>query len=177
MASSVDDDERLAALYTLPDMVQSLKMALGRCRKTQTALAHMGEAYFVKHGCTQTDESQRLVSRLLTKPASGGLASLRGSTYEPEYASPLRSLRPCWTAFLNSLRGMLLPVETWNPVRVQYRASLCQHTVSLWSGWTRVSHQRHRIQTHFPRAVWPRTSPHPHVSTTRRFRDRQWDRP
>ena len=68
-----------------------------------------------------------MTSRLLTKPASGVLASLRGSTYEPEYASPLRSLRPCWTAFLNSLRGMLLPVETWNPVRVQYRASLCQH--------------------------------------------------
>ena len=54
-------------------------------------------------------------SRLLTKPASGVLASLRGSTYEPEYASPLRSLRPCWTAFLNSLRGVLLPVETCNP--------------------------------------------------------------
>jgi hypothetical protein len=49
----------------------------------------------------------------------GVLASLRGSTYglgtrlfrqamggrvNNAYASPLRSLRPCWTAFLNSLR-------------------------------------------------------------------------
>ena len=73
---------------------------------------------------------EEVPSRLLTKPASGVLASLRGSTYEPEYASPLRSLWPCWTAFLNSLRGMLLPVVTWHPVRVQYRAGLCQHTAS-----------------------------------------------
>ena len=40
------------------------------------------------------------VSRLLTKPASGVLASLRGSTYGREYDSPLRSRRPfrtaCW---------------------------------------------------------------------------------
>ncbi len=44
-------------------------------------------------------------SRLLIKSASGVLASLRGSTYGTEYDSPLRLLRPCWTAFLNSLRG------------------------------------------------------------------------
>jgi hypothetical protein len=44
-------------------------------------------------------------SRLLTKPANGVLASLRGSTYGRKYASPLRSLQPCWTAFLNSLRA------------------------------------------------------------------------
>jgi hypothetical protein len=43
-------------------------------------------------------------SRLLKKSASFVLASLRGSTYSGEYASPLRLLRPCWTAFLNSLR-------------------------------------------------------------------------
>jgi hypothetical protein len=47
-------------------------------------------------------------SRLLTKTASGVLASLRGSTYGTEYASPLRSLRPCWTAFLNSLQTIQL---------------------------------------------------------------------
>ena len=46
-------------------------------------------------------------SRLLTKSASGVLATLRGSTYGREYASPLRLLRPCWTVFLNSLRMLL----------------------------------------------------------------------
>ena len=35
-------------------------------------------------------------SRMLKKPASIVLASRRGSTYGTEYASPLRSLRPCW---------------------------------------------------------------------------------
>jgi hypothetical protein len=45
-------------------------------------------------------------SKLLTKAASGVLTSLRGSTYGPEYDSPLRSLRPYRTAFLNSLRGI-----------------------------------------------------------------------
>ena len=66
---------------------------------------------------------------LLTKAASGVLArhcrltvsaaftnvtrltqrvvNLSGSTYRSEYASPLRWLRPCWTAFLNRLRMML----------------------------------------------------------------------
>ena len=47
----------------------------------------------------------RTSSRMRKKTASGVLASLRGSTYGPEYASPLRSLRPCWTAFLRILRG------------------------------------------------------------------------
>jgi hypothetical protein len=46
-------------------------------------------------------------SRLLTKSASGVLAALGGSTYRREYASPRRLLRPCWTAFLNSLRWLL----------------------------------------------------------------------
>src|SRR6266849_2070942 len=39
---------------------------------------------------------------------SGVLASLRGSTYRSVLLSPLRSLRPCWTAFLSILRGVLL---------------------------------------------------------------------
>jgi hypothetical protein len=47
-------------------------------------------------------------SRLLTKSASIVLASLRGSTYGTEYDSLLRSLRPCWTAFLNSLQAIEL---------------------------------------------------------------------
>src|SRR5574338_1289178 len=42
---------------------------------------------------------------MLKKSASGVLASLRGSTYRTEYASPLRLLRPCWTAFLSILEG------------------------------------------------------------------------
>ena len=44
---------------------------------------------------------------MFKKSASFVLASLRGSTYETEYASPLRSLRPRWTAFLNILLSML----------------------------------------------------------------------
>ena len=47
------------------------------------------------------------LTRLLTKSASGVLAALRGSTYGRKYDSPLRLLRPCWTAFLNSLRESL----------------------------------------------------------------------
>jgi|SRR5437773_8087980 len=40
---------------------------------------------------------------MLKKLASFVLASLRGSTYCTEYASPLLSLRPRWTTFLNTL--------------------------------------------------------------------------
>jgi hypothetical protein len=40
---------------------------------------------------------------VLKKSSSFILASLRSSTYSKEYASPLRSLRPRWTAFLNTL--------------------------------------------------------------------------
>jgi hypothetical protein len=41
--------------------------------------------------------------RMLKKSASFVLASLKGSTYDAKYDSPLRSLRPCWTAFLSIL--------------------------------------------------------------------------
>ena len=50
-------------------------------------------------------------SKLLKKSASGVLAALRGSTYRTEYASPLRLLRPCWTAFLNSLLETLADLK------------------------------------------------------------------
>ena len=50
-------------------------------------------------------------SKLLKQPASGVLAALRGSTYRKEYASPLRLLRPCWTAFLNSLLEALVALK------------------------------------------------------------------
>jgi hypothetical protein len=45
---------------------------------------------------------------MLKNSASFVLASLRGSTYGREYASPLRSLRPRWTAFLNILLSILI---------------------------------------------------------------------
>jgi hypothetical protein len=53
---------------------------------------------------------------MLKKSASFVLASLRGSTYGNEYASPLRSLRPRWTAFLSILRGIFSLSETCVPV-------------------------------------------------------------
>jgi hypothetical protein len=48
-------------------------------------------------------------SRMLKKSASVVLASLEASTYPPAYASTSRSLRPCWTAFLNILRVVCEP--------------------------------------------------------------------
>jgi hypothetical protein len=50
-------------------------------------------------------------NRMLKKSASGVLDSRRGSTYGTQYASPLRSLRPCWTDFLSILRecSLLVP--------------------------------------------------------------------
>ena len=56
-------------------------------------------------------------SRLLIKSASGVLASLRGSPYGREYGEPLSSLRPCWTAFLNSLRAMPFPPASCTALR------------------------------------------------------------
>jgi hypothetical protein len=61
------------------------------------------------------------------KAASGVLASFRGSPYglgkrlfiqamggrvKTEYDSPLRSLRPCWTAFLRILHGSSVSSQT-----------------------------------------------------------------
>ena len=48
---------------------------------------------------------------MLKKAASIVLASLRGSTYSPEYALPLRSLRPCRTVFLTILQGICVAFE------------------------------------------------------------------
>src|SRR5262249_41522844 len=72
--------------------------------------------------------------KMLKKSASCVLASLRGSTYslgkrlfrqamggrvEKIYASPLRSLQPCWTAFLMILSYCLLSPEAnrWDGYR------------------------------------------------------------
>jgi hypothetical protein len=55
---------------------------------------------------------------VLKKSASGVLASLRGSTYSKEYASPLHSLRPCRTAFLNTLESILETSVIPRPFRI-----------------------------------------------------------
>ncbi len=70
--------------------------------------------------------------RLLTKSASGVLATLRGSTYGGEYDSPLRVLRPCWTAFLNSLRAIWVPSVTRTRSFISLgRHRVCQQAASL----------------------------------------------
>ncbi len=43
---------------------------------------------------------------VLKKAPGCVLASLRGSTYRKEYDSPLRSLRSCRQAFLNTMQGI-----------------------------------------------------------------------
>jgi len=58
-------------------------------------------------------------SRMLKKSASGVLSSRRGSTYGTQYDSPLRSLRPCWTAFLSILRERSLLVPDVPSVRAR----------------------------------------------------------
>jgi hypothetical protein len=65
-------------------------------------------------------------SRLLKKSASVVLASLSEAQGTEAYASPLRSLRPCWTAFLSSLRDrayVALAVRTFD-------VHACQHSFS-----------------------------------------------
>jgi len=57
--------------------------------------------------------------QMLKKSASGVLASLRGSPrIRAEYASPLRSLRPCWAAFLSILRGVSLLSQPCHPSKI-----------------------------------------------------------
>ena len=51
----------------------------------------------------------RFSSRMLKRPASFVLASFRPSTYPRGYASGPHSLRPCWTAFLSTLRAIGFP--------------------------------------------------------------------
>jgi len=58
---------------------------------------------------------------MLKTSASFVLASLKGSPYDAEYDSPLRSLWPRWTAFLNIL-GVLLPLPM-------------THNSSIFQGW------------------------------------------
>jgi hypothetical protein len=48
---------------------------------------------------------------MLKKSASFVLASLKASTYEKQYASAFRLLRPCWTAFLTILQARSLDIQ------------------------------------------------------------------
>ncbi len=66
--------------------------------------------------CVSSHVWTQCFSRVLKKSASGVLASLRGSTYGTEYDSPLRLLRPCWTAILSTLHGQLESSQTSIPV-------------------------------------------------------------
>ena len=59
-----------------------------------------------------------MLSRMLKKASSFVLTSLRGSTYSEGYDSPLRSLRPHWTAFLNILRAFLIRSLAFDRLRV-----------------------------------------------------------
>ena len=54
----------------------------------------------IASGWTKNVDIMRASSTMLKKSASGVLALVRGSRTEA-YASPLRSLRPCWTDFLS----------------------------------------------------------------------------
>jgi hypothetical protein len=60
-------------------------------------------------------------SRMLKKASSFVLASLRGSTYMTKYASPHRSLRPRWTAFL-SILALPSPPAHFERDRMQNKA-------------------------------------------------------
>src|SRR4029078_6191920 len=47
--------------------------------------------------------------------------SLRSEAQRTEaYASPLRSLRPCWTAFLSILRGAFLSCKTYRSTKFRH---------------------------------------------------------
>ena len=87
-----------------------------------------------------------IASRLLTKSASGVLAALRGSTYGGEYASPLRLLRPCWTAFVNSLRPIVRSSVTCSVLSAEALRRVCQQTAS-WLGGTSFVDSEHDCST------------------------------
>ena len=70
------------------------------------------------------NEGTASARRLLIKSASIVLASFRSSRYPRGHASGLHSLRPCWTAFLNSLRRS--QKECW---RFRHPCVLCAQVV------------------------------------------------
>ena len=81
------------------------------------------------------------LSRMLKKSASGVLASFRPSTYRKGYASALRSLRPCWTAFLSILQEYFPVVPHVRTIEIL----ACQNTISAaaLSSLGRERHERH----------------------------------
>jgi hypothetical protein len=68
-------------------------------------------------------------NRMLKTSVSFVLAALIGSTYRKEYASPLRWLRPRWTAILNILQG----VFSFHPKEDNYWSSGVDKVV-FWIG-------------------------------------------
>jgi len=68
---------------------------------------------------------------MLKQAASFVLASFRPSTYPREYASPLHSLRPCWTACFNILR-LIPPVAS----DVYTSELLARHHSFSAAGWS-----------------------------------------
>src|SRR5439155_11946052 len=70
----------------------------------------------VTYPMTVTDCNGRSAGFPKSPPAS---FSLRSEAQRTEaYASPLRSLRPCWTDFLSILRRLLFLSQTRRPVRL-----------------------------------------------------------
>ena len=67
----------------------------GHCRLTISA-AFTSMPSFIRHGVKPQRPTYSLGKRLLLQAMGGRVKT--------EYASPLRVLRPCWTAFLNSRR-------------------------------------------------------------------------
>jgi hypothetical protein len=92
--------------------------------------AHFRQRGNLPSFCDSRHMGGHLSSRLLTKSTSSVLAALRGSTYCREYASPLRLLRPCWTAFLNSLRRLLTASVSIRVLRVCHVQVVCQRPAS-----------------------------------------------
>jgi hypothetical protein len=67
---------------------------------------------------------------MLKKSASVVLASLRGSTYR-SVCLVLRSLRPCWTAFLSILRDVLLLSQKCLPAALQVGPYADRQTIEI----------------------------------------------
>ena len=106
-------------------------------------------------------------SRLLPKSASIVLASLRGSPYGRKYASPLRSLWPCWTAFLNSLRDILVPSvvvrRSVDSGRLPSLSTHCEEVIDRTASRSTRCGLRKRRERRSEEATWP---PPPHSTKT-----------
>ena len=79
----------------------------GRLVRTRIRSAYVHSSWSYVHAINEPS-----FSRMLKRSVSVVLASLRGLNVPKAYASPLRSLRPCWTAFLTILQDFLGKAET-----------------------------------------------------------------